>query len=187
MLIECRGEPSTKSGWPKLTGGLNPVFLPMREKRQNAKPDRATVAKSDCSSFRFGLRSRIQDECSDDCKNLRSESEMQMPRVCRSRGQLLARVPGKQLEKVVYEATKLRPSGFAQQSGIKGGSAQRGTVDFFDEDLCSVDLPDTGARNGAGQVAPQLQQRTGAAAGTEPKGSGSSSPHMGQPCRSGLL
>ena len=99
-----------------------------------------------------------------DCKNLRSESEMQIPRVCRPWGQLLARVPGKQLEKVVYEATKLRPGGFAQQSSIRGGSAQSGTADPFYEDLCFVNLPDMRAREGAGQVcsaAPAEDRRDG--------------------------
>jgi hypothetical protein len=38
---------------------------------------------------------------------------MQILRVCRPWGQLRAWVPGKQLEKVVDETTKLRPSGFA--------------------------------------------------------------------------
>jgi hypothetical protein len=54
-----------------------------------------------------------KNECSDDRKNLFSESKMQILRVCRPWGQLRAWVPGKQLEKVVDETTKLRPSGFA--------------------------------------------------------------------------
>jgi hypothetical protein len=77
---------------------------------------------------------------------------MQILRVCKSWGQFRAWVPGKQLEKIVDEATKLRPGGFAQQSSIRGGSAQSGTIDLFDEDVCSINLPDMGSRNGAAQV-----------------------------------
>jgi len=77
---------------------------------------------------------------------------MQILRVCRSWGQLRAWVPGKELEKVVDEATKLRPSGFAQQGTIRGGSAQSGTADPFDDSVGAINVPDMRTKTGAGQV-----------------------------------
>jgi hypothetical protein len=40
MLIECRVEAPTESGWPEVTGSLNPLCLALREKRQDVKPER---------------------------------------------------------------------------------------------------------------------------------------------------
>jgi hypothetical protein len=40
MLIECRVETLTESGWPEFTGSLNPLCLALGEKRQDAKPER---------------------------------------------------------------------------------------------------------------------------------------------------
>ena len=74
---------------------------------------------------------------------------MQILRVCRPWGQLRAWVPGKQLEKVVDETTKLRPSGFAQQSIIRGGSAQSDTVDPFDDSVGAINVPDMRTKTGA--------------------------------------
>jgi hypothetical protein len=152
MVIECRGETLTKCGWPESTGGLDQLLLSLREKGQDAKPEGETLSIFDFSSIRSRVRSRIHDERSDDCKNLCSEREMQILRVCKSWGQFRAWVPEKQLKKVVDEATKLRPGGFAQQSSIRGGSVQSGTVDLFDENVRSINLPGMGSRNGAAQV-----------------------------------
>ena len=152
MLIECRVETPTESGWPEVTGSLNPLCLALREKRQDAKPERQPLSKVDVSSIRFRAWSRIQNECSDDRKNLFSGSKMQILRVCRPWGQLRAWVPGKQLEKVVDETTKLRPSGFAQQGIIRGGSAQSDTVDPFDDNVGALNVPDMRTKTGAGQV-----------------------------------
>ena len=44
------------------------------------------------------------------------------------------------MEKVVDETTKLRPSGFAQQGIIRGGSAQNDTVDPFDDSVGAIDF-----------------------------------------------
>jgi hypothetical protein len=64
--------------------------------------------------------SRVHNECRDDAKNIFPKSEMQIPRVCRPWGKPWAWVPGKQLEKVVDEASKLRRSVVAQQGIIRG-------------------------------------------------------------------
>jgi hypothetical protein len=77
---------------------------------------------------------------------------MQILRVCKSWGQFRAWVPGEQLDKIVDEAAKLRPGGFAQQSSIRGGSEKSGTVNLFDEDACSIDLAFLTFWNGAGQI-----------------------------------
>ena len=151
-MIECRGETPTKCGWPEFTGGLDQLLLSLREKGQDAKPERETFLRFEFSSIRFRVRSRIHDECSDDCKYLCSEREMQILRVCKSRVQFGAWVPGEQLEKVVDEAAKLRPGDFAQQSGIRSCSEQSGTVDLFDEDVRSIDLAVVESRNGADQI-----------------------------------
>src|SRR5947209_19444290 len=110
---------------------------PLREKGQDAKPERETLLRFDFPSIRFRVRSRIHDKCSDDCKNLCSEGEMYVLRVCKSWGQFRAWVPGKQWEKVVDDATKLRPDGFAEQSSISGGSARSRSVDPCDEVVTS--------------------------------------------------
>ena len=93
-----------------------------------------------------------KNECSDDRKNLFSESKMQILRVCKSRGQFRAWVPGEQLDKIVDEAAKLRSCGFAWQSTIRLGSEQSGAVDLFDEDVFSTDLAVLGSSGGAGQI-----------------------------------
>jgi hypothetical protein len=71
-------------------------------------------------------------------------------RVCRPWGQLRAWVPGKQLEKVVDETTKLRPSGFAHQGIIRGGSAQSDTVDPLDDSVSAINVSDMRTKTGAG-------------------------------------
>jgi hypothetical protein len=53
----------------------------------------------------------------------------------------VARVPGEELEKVFYEAKKLRPSGCSQQCSVRIGGAQSRTTDPFDEELRSGNLP----------------------------------------------
>jgi hypothetical protein len=70
---------------------------------------------------------------------------MQIPGICKLGGQLVARVPGEELEKVFYEATKLCPSGCSQQCSVRIGGAQSCTIDLFDEELRSANLPLTGA------------------------------------------
>jgi hypothetical protein len=45
MLIECRVETLTESGWPEFTGSLNPLCLALGEKRQDAKPERGARAR----------------------------------------------------------------------------------------------------------------------------------------------
>jgi hypothetical protein len=60
--------------------------------------------------------------------------------------------PGKQLEKVVYEATKLRRSAVGQQGIIRGGSAQSGTVNLFDESVGAINGPDMRTKTDAGQI-----------------------------------
>jgi hypothetical protein len=94
--------------------------------------------------------SRVHNECCDDGKNLLPKSEMQVPRVCRPRGQPRAWVPGKQLEKVVDEASELRRSGVAQQGIIRGDTAQSGTVDLFDESVGPINAPDMRTKTDAG-------------------------------------
>jgi hypothetical protein len=49
------------------------------------------------------------------------------------------------MEKVFYVATKLCPSGCSQQCSVRIGGAQSCTIDLFDEELRSGNLPLTGA------------------------------------------
>lgn len=62
---------------------------------------------------------------------------------------------------------------------------QRCAGDLFNENMCPINLADVRTRNGASQVfsaAPAEDWRD-----SRPKGSWSSSPHVGQPYLSGLL
>jgi len=50
-MIECRGETPTKCGWPEFTGGLDQLLLSLREKGQDAKPERETFLRFEFSSI----------------------------------------------------------------------------------------------------------------------------------------
>ena len=58
---------------------------------------------------------------------------MEIPGICGLGGQLVARVPGEELEKVFYEATKLCPSGCSQQCSVRIGGAQLGERAYRDD------------------------------------------------------
>jgi hypothetical protein len=45
MLIECRVEMLTESGWPEVTGSLDQLRFALREKRQDAQPKRESLLK----------------------------------------------------------------------------------------------------------------------------------------------